>query len=63
MVQRQYFCPHCNDTFSIGPVLQDHIAAEHPQGDDHRIPAEMQHFAGSATESGWVGDEPDALWV
>lgn len=63
MAQRQYFCPHCDDTFSLGPALQSHITEEHPRGDDHRLPAEMRHFAGSVVESGWTGDEPDALWI
>ncbi|MFE0101227.1 hypothetical protein [Streptomyces sp. NPDC059009] len=30
MTQRQLFCPHCDDTFSLGSALTDHVVEEHP---------------------------------
>ena len=62
-MQRQYFCPHCDQTFGAGADLQSHVIEDHPRGDDHRLPAGMGHLSATAAESGWHGDECDALWI
>lgn len=56
MKQRQHFCPHCDDTFSLGSALTEHMQTEHPLPPANATPAEMGYQLGSSTECGYYDD-------